>query len=222
MNIEIQYVLARNEGWQQLIPIVVVVGLAILKKVFSAVKDYSEQHSDAPDAADDSAYEEKPQHKQNYHATHTYDKDAFKTIEQIRNEKAAAIRARYGIPEPRKQPPPAPMELEPEMVEHIPAEPIRERMFSPPPVPQQQPRYVAPKPKKRPVAAPPRQAEFVQHPAYVQKPHQHSHKESDAETQNIPLVSFASPQDLRAAILYQEILSKPLALREDEPRMNTK
>jgi hypothetical protein len=219
MNVEIQNVLARNEGWQQLIPIVVVVALAILKKVFSAVKDYSEQHRDASDA-DDSAYEEKPEHKQSYHATHTYDKDAFKTIEQIRNEKAAAIRARYGIPEPRKAPP-APMEPEPEMVEQIPAEPIRERMFTPPPVPRK-PVYIPPVPKKKPITPPPSQQENVYHPAYAQpqaKPSapqmkKSKHPEAAAETHNDTLISFASPQDLRAAILYQEILGKPLALRD--------
>lgn len=213
MNIPIQYILAKGEGWEQLIFLAVVFGLAILKKIFSVIKDYSEQQSDQP-AEDDSTYEKPPQHKLGYHATHTYDKNAFKTIEQIRDERAAAIRARYGIPEPG-QASPAPMELEPPMAEPIANEPIGEQMFSPPPIPPK-PVYVPPKPKKhRPAAPPPRQPEYVQHPAYVQKPHRQPEKIQDAKPQENILISLSSPDDLRAAILYQEILGKPAALRND-------
>ncbi|MCE5341924.1 MAG: hypothetical protein LLF92_12500 [Planctomycetaceae bacterium] len=217
MNIEIQYVLAKSEGWEQLIILAVIFGFAILKKVFSAIKDYSEQHSDSSD--DSTAYEELPKHKPAYHATHTYDKNAFKTIEQIRDERAAAIRARYGIPEPGRPKPQIPMADEPPPLEE---EPIREHMFEPPPVRIEPPAYIPQKPKKMHVAAPPRQPEYVQ-PAYVMsaamqsvpQAKKHKHTEHAAEVQRETLISLSSPQDLRTAILYQEILGKPLALREN-------
>ncbi len=208
MNIPIEHILAKNEGWGQLIILAVVFGFAILKKIVSTIKDYSEQQK----SSDSSPYEEEPQHKPSYHATHTYDKNAFKTIEQIRAEKAAAIRARYGIPEPHRIQE-APMELEPEQVATLPAQPISERMFSPPPVRREPPPVYVPKKKT------PRHVESVQHPAYAQNQAtarpvtqvKHPHKK---ESNSDMLISLSSPQDLRAAILYQEILGKPLALRD--------
>jgi hypothetical protein len=215
MNIPIQYVLAKSEGWEQLIILAVVFGFAILKKIFSAIKE----HSASSDDSDSTVYEEPPEHKPAYHATHTYDKDAFKTIEQIRDERAAAIRARYGIPEPGRPKPQIPMADEPPPLEE---EPIREHMFEPPPVHREPPPvYAPPIPRKRPVA-PPRLPEDVQPAAYVMsaamqsvpQAKKHKHTEHAAEVQSDMLIHLSSPQDLRAAILYQEILGKPLALRD--------
>jgi FtsZ-interacting cell division protein ZipA len=207
----IQNILAsKNEGWEQLIILLIVFGIAIIKKIFSSIKSYSENQSHQ--------YEEEQEHETSAHPKHIYSKEDFKTIEQIRDERKAKIRQRYGIPKPTKPMPQAYSEPEPEP-EPLEEQAIREHMFEAPPPP---PVYVPPvhRPKKKPPVQMPQEV-IQQHPAYAQPQtqtplaeHGKKAKHEAKEVVDNRLIRLSSPQDLRAAILYQEILGKPLALRD--------
>jgi hypothetical protein len=218
MNNELFNILAvKNEEWVQIAIFLVIFFFAILKKVFSGLKNYVESQS----RQTESGLKEytKPVQKR-----HVYSQDDFKTIEQIRDEKIAKIRAAYGIPEPKKltiprpayeedqeaAAPPMPtrqarQEMPPEVIE----EPIREQMFTSPPV-QQEPEYIAP-----PVHRPKVQKKKIQSAPAMTHAQQVIQKQKEPLRQpREMLVHLTSSEDLRAAILYQEILGKPLALRE--------
>ncbi|HAL45048.1 MAG: hypothetical protein A2Y12_05735 [Planctomycetes bacterium GWF2_42_9] len=207
MNILIYNILAaKNEGWEQLVILLIVFGIAIIKKIFSSIKNYSENQSK----------QYKEQQDTSVHPKRTYSKDDFKTIEQIRDEKIAQIRQRYGIAEQSKPKPQAQYEAERESLEE---HPIREHIFEAPAPP---PTYVPQvhRLKKKPSVQKPQ--EVIQQPSAYEQPQRAAHtfehskklKIEAKETADDRLIRLSSPQDLRAAILYQEILGKPLALRD--------
>lgn len=207
MNTIMQNILAaRHANWEELIIPIIIFAVIILKKIFSGIKDFADQFSEPKQE------EQTPKHY--------YDKDDFVTLEELRARKLAKIRAAYGIPEPKKQELPI-EEAEPELVpEPVEQEPVREQYIAPPPIRRQ-----PPQPPLPPVPPPVQKIEKEKtseniehaiHPAY-KKPSRH-HRESKPaeitkETQDT-LIHLKTQQDLRSAILYQEILGKPLALRD--------
>ncbi|MEN6385806.1 MAG: hypothetical protein ABFD79_11505 [Phycisphaerales bacterium] len=213
MNNLFQNIIAvKDDNWVQLLIFVVIFGIAILKKIFSGLKTYVEEQNRQ-------AQEGSKQYTQAAKKTrHVYADDAFKTIEQMRDEKIAQIRAAYGIPEPKKAPEiplyeePEPEELKPAGQQIRPepmlAQPIREQMFSPPV--QQEPVYTPP-----PVYRPKIKKKSQQRQRVESKAAEHTAKPKE-QTKPVyeMIIKLSNPEDLRNAILYQEILGKPLALRD--------
>lgn len=215
MNIPIQHILAKSEGWEQIIVPLIIFAIVIIKKIFSTIKDYAAAQSEQFEE------QEKPAHPQS-HPQYSYSKDAHKTVEQMRDENRAKIRKRYGIPEPGRAKPPVRHEGEPEPLEE---QPIREHLFdAPPPLRIEKPAYVPPvyQPKK-PTQVRQQEETTPPHPAYAQ-PQTVTHSVGPAkkakqtsqknESNDDTLIRLTRREDLRAAILYQEILGKPIALRE--------
>lgn len=215
-------VAAKNgEGWEQLIILAVVFGFAILKKLFSALKEYAEkqqtQQQQQP-RREETARPATP--RKRYYAD-----SEFKTIEQLREEKIAQIRAAYGIPEPGHAPQRVHEEIEREKArqqelrrEEIRQEELRRQEIRREEIRQEQQMRIEPPPihipaKKKKKAV---QPQTVQPTEYLRHETAPPHKaRKPAESQGYEqIISLSSPQDLRAAILYQEILGKPLALRE--------
>jgi len=175
--------------WVQFIIIAAVVGFGILKKIIGDAKTAMEQK---PRQNDEEEHQPQQLNKTTIKRT-SGTGDEYKTLEQLRQEKIAQIRAAFGIPEPPKQ---------------VPLRRVESR-----PIPQQGPvhRPVV----KRPPPLPKAETEYIK-PAEPKAPPAHSrdkkHITQPAETSDI-LIHLRSPQDLRSAILYQEILGPPVALR---------
>jgi outer membrane biosynthesis protein TonB len=210
MNNEFFNILAiKDEDWIQILIFVAIFAFAVLKKIFSGVKSFMEQQNQENER---NMKEYAPSTQRKY----TYTKDDFKTIEQIRDEKISQIRAAYGIPEPKKitiprpeyeqqQASPVEQELPPEPA----PEPIREQMFAPPPA-HEEPVYSPP-----PVYRPKIKKQKPQPKPVETHDQQAKHKAKETQPQGRELiVHLASAEDLRAAVIYQEILGKPLALRD--------
>ncbi|HBG25781.1 MAG: hypothetical protein A2Y10_02195 [Planctomycetes bacterium GWF2_41_51] len=207
-------------GWEQLIILAVVFGFAILKKIFSVMKEHAERQTEQQRPLQ----QHKPRPSQPASARKKYANSEFKTIEQLRQEKIAQIRAAYGIPKPvklthenvREESQRDEMRREESRQtefrreEERPEEPwkIEQKQMEPPPI------YV-PKKKKKSV-----QTQTAYRPEYSRQEiaplFQEVKTKAAPETkeQRHRLVNLSSVEDLRSAILYQEILGKPLALRD--------
>ena len=185
-----------DSPWVQLIIVAVIIGFSVLKAIARKIKAMAEQKSDQNEYSPTPA---KP--KKRYVATD----GSYKTLEQLREERIAQIRAAFGIPQPPDElpaePPPIVVET-PQVVEKIerPAAVIQRPKVRKPPVhsaPPLQEAYAEPVPSKTPA------------------------EENKAHIPSLPPAGktvyellFSSRQDLRNAVLYQEILGKPLALRD--------
>lgn len=211
MNNLMEHILAvRNYNWQEVIIPIIIFAVIILKKLFSVFKDYADQYNEPKQE------QETPKHH--------YDKDDFVTLEELRARKLSKIRAAYGIPEPKEQAPAEPMpEAEPELEEV----PVQEQYFEPPPIRRQPPPQPVPQPVKVPKKEKKVTFDHVVPDAYKESqplppPHPHPQQQvtkapKKAEkviARRETVISLSSQQDLRSAILYQEILGKPLALRD--------
>lgn len=184
---------ARDSGegvFVQIIVIAAIIGFGILKKIVGEAKTAMEQK---PQQDDEEEYP--PQQLNKTNAKHTLGTgDDYKTLEQIREEKVAQIRAAFGIPEPPKQAPLRRVESRP-----IPQQGPVHRPVVKRPLPMSkktETRYIKPDESKV---------------AQVQN-RDKKHVVQPDSTGNI-LINLASPQDLRSAILYQEILGPPVGLR---------
>jgi hypothetical protein len=184
---------ARDDSpWVQLIIVAVIIGFSILKAIARKIKAMAEQKSNQNEY---SPTPSKP--KKRYVAAD----GSYKTLEQLREERIAQIRAAFGIPEPPVEPPPVVVET-PQVVEkneesaaiiHRPKVKKPPARFVPPP----QEAYVEPVSSKIPAE---------EHKARIPS--------SPPAGKTVYERLFSSRQDLRNAILYQEILGKPLALRD--------
>ncbi|MDD5010975.1 MAG: hypothetical protein PHQ00_02515 [Phycisphaerae bacterium] len=162
----IKNLLARGNdenAWIQILIIAAIIGFGILRKVVSEAKASMKKDSQG----DEEGY-------QDANETIATDED-YRSLEQLREEKIAQIRAAFGIPEPPRQAVP--------------------RQVQKRPIPVHRP--VVKKAKPFPKAEEAKQIKPV-------RPQQ---------TEDI-LLKLSSPQDLRSAILYQEILGPPVALRQ--------
>ena len=126
---------------------------------------------------------------------------SYKTLEQLRDEKISQIRAIFGIQTP-------PEEYEEEIY----------LAPSPPPIPE-------PSPQSRPRSVH-KHKPILKHAAVPQSKNIHTASNAYTLPNDSPIsvsqktsddvydFHFSSPQDLRKAILYQEILGKPVSLRD--------
>jgi hypothetical protein len=189
---------ARDEGaWIQFIIVVVIIGVGIIKAIIRSVKATTEEKSYE---SEDEPTPKPAKPKKRYIDAD----DGFKTLEQLREEKIAQIRAAYGIPEP-------PIRKEPETIsveEPLPP-PVPEPQYIPPPQSIERPVY-RPRPQK-PAVDTSTTAASSKISAGKSKAHIPA---SQSAIESIHKQLFSSPDDLRNAILYQEILGKPLALRD--------
>jgi hypothetical protein len=182
--------------WIQFIVIAAIVGFSIIKAIVRGVKTMAEQKPRQED-------EEKPQRPLTGGRGKYVDaRGDYKTLEQLRAEKITQIRAAFGIPEPP-----------PVMAEQVQSEPL----------PEQRPVYrpVVKRPPPPPKSTAYEEKEIVEptgpmiskkkiHPDHSRDK---KHITPPAETGSDILIHIRSPQDLRSAILYQEILGPPVALR---------
>ncbi|OQA02221.1 MAG: hypothetical protein BWY69_01166 [Planctomycetes bacterium ADurb.Bin401] len=212
---------AKNgEGWEQLIIIAVVFGFAILKKLFSALKEYSEKQQTQQQPRREETARPAAARKRYYADSE------FKTIEQLREEKIAQIRAAYGIPEPVKHiPKRVQEEIEREKArqqelrsEEIRQEELRRQDIRSEEIRREQEMRIEPPPihipaKKKKKAFQPQTVQPTEYLRHETAP-PHKAKRTVESKEYEQIISFESPRDLRSAILYQEILGKPLALRE--------
>ena len=191
---------ARGSGegiFVQIIFIAAIIGFSILKKIVSDAKTAKEQK---PRQNDEEEHQPQQLNKTTTKRTSAGTANEYKTLEQLREERIAQIRAAFGIPEPPKQAIPRQVESRPIPLQQRPVHrPVVKR---PPPLPKSsasvEMEYAKP---AEPKAA----------PAYSRDKKQ-KHITPPAETSNV-LIRLASPQDLRSAILYQEILGPPVGLR---------
>lgn len=182
-----------DNAWVQLIIIAVIIGFSVLKAIVRSIKAAAEQKSGQ------SKYNPTPtKPKKRYVAAD----DSYKTLEQLREERIAQIRAALGIPGPPTEPQPVAAEV-PQVVEKV-EKPAR------PPKPESPSAYTAPPPLEFYAEATPSKVsagEIGSKPTKVSP-----HKQTVSAT--VHQLLFSAPQDLRNAILYQEILGKPVALRD--------
>jgi cytoskeletal protein RodZ len=110
--------------------------------------------------------------------------NSYKTLEELREERIAQIRKAFGIPEP-------PAEQEPPAA---PTPQVVEKIEEPP----------APKPQKA-----------ASEPVHLKIPAvKKAYAPAASTEETVHKLFFSSRADLRNAVLYQEILGKPLALRD--------
>lgn len=170
---------ARNKpkdgDWIEFVVIIVIIGFSIIKTLFRAKSAVFERQ---PEQDDDSSPKPQPVPKR-----YTSDGE-YKTIQQIRDEKRAQIRAAFGIPTP----------------------PEERKLVS------------------TPLPKPPRPVKRIEKPVFHAKARLPA-KEVSKKPSGVPAPPqtkagdvyeslFSSPQDLRSAILYSEILGKPVSLRD--------
>ena len=184
---------ARDDNpWVQLIIVAVIIGFSVLKAIARKIKAMAEQKSDQSEY---SPAPSKP--KKRYVAAD----GSYKTLEQLREEKIAQIRAAFGIPEPPAEPPPVVVEA-PQVVERIEGPiPVIHRQK----VKKPAGRFIPPPQEVYAEPAPP-QISAEEHKAHIPS--------SPPASKTIYELLFSSQRNLRNAILYQEILGKPLALRD--------
>jgi len=184
--------------WIQLIVVAVIIGFGIIKSIIRSAKAMAEEKSDESEDTITTPISDRPKKR------YVDADDGFKTLEQLREEKIKQIRATYGIPEPPMQ-----KELQTISVEE-PLQPTApEPQYIPPP-------HLIEKPIHRP--RPQKSAMYTVTAAASSKISAEKSKAhisaSQSATESIHKQLFSSPDDLRNAILYQEILGKPLALRD--------
>jgi hypothetical protein len=166
----------KPEDLIQIIVVAVIIGFSILKTIARGIKANTEQKSGQSEYNPPTPAKPKKRYVDA--------NGGYKTLEQLREERIAQIRAAFGIPEPPGEQEIAAAEA-PQVVEKI----------EKPPAPEPQKVYAEPAPSK--VSA-------------IKKTHA-SAVVSSRET--VHKLLFSSTADLRNAVLYQEILGKPLALR---------
>lgn len=158
--------------------------------------------------------------RQNKTGRYLSSENDFKTMEQLREERIEQIRKTFGITTPQRErklvtPPPAPRSI-PKPVVHRPViqKPVQQHIVQPQKVyTQSNARIENPQMRIDANAAVARPANKVHHKKMAEKPAMIL-EEITTETADSRDMLFSSPQDLRKAILYQEILGKPLSLRE--------
>lgn len=189
-----------NENVIQFIIFAVIAIFGILKTLFGTVKSMSQQKN-----FDKNYKPARPKKPLKYIDS----ADDFKTMEQLRDEKITQIRATFGIPSP-KPPMMQPEEFGKEEEEEYVAP-------APPPVPQK--KYIQ-RPQTRRVSPTVSQPEMLPLSKHYEQPKQTpaKHKQPSSSSKPQPLAPvnaiFSSADDLRKAVLYQEILGKPVALRD--------
>ncbi len=176
------------EVWIQFIVVAIIIVFGILKAIARRIKAMREQKS----AQSESEYKPPPaKPRKRYVAAD----GSYKTLEQLRQERIAQIRAAFGIPQPQPPSRPQPVTVETPQVADLGelgrAEKI-EKPPAPPPVPEPQPV-----------------------PSKIAADRKKAHIPTAVPTgERVHKLLFSSPGDLRNAVLYQEILGKPLALRD--------
>lgn len=177
-----------TEDLIEIIVIVAIIGIGVLKALTRGIKRMAEKKSDQSKYTP-ATTPARP--KKRYVAAD----GSYKTLEQLREEKIAQIRAAFGIPEPKE-----PRTISIEKPAPMAAAAATER-------PVRHPKRQ--KPVARTAAAPtgPRTA------AETEGKKVHAAAAVPAGKTAYDML-FSSQQDLRNAILYQEILGKPLALRD--------
>ena len=181
--------------WVQIIVMAAIIGFGILRKIVSNAKATTEQE---PQQNDEEEHQPQQLNKTTVKRTSGTD-DEYKTLEHLREERIAQIREAFGIPEPPKQ--------------------VAPRQVESRPMPQQRPvhRPVVKRPSPLPKSTASVEMEYAK-PAEPKAAPAHSrdkkqkHITPPTKTGDI-LIHLVSPQDLRSAILYQEILGPPVALR---------
>ena len=187
-----------DDPWVQLIIVAVIIVFGIVKTIFRSIKATMEQKSNESEHTT-TPTPDRP--KKRYVATD----GSYKTLEQLREEKIAQIRAVFGIPEPPPEPStePSPVVIEtPQVVEKI-EKPV--------------PVIHHPKVKKSPAyfAPPPQEVYAEPVPSKISAEGNKAHiPSSPSAGKTVYELLFSSQRDLRNAILHQEILGKPLALRD--------
>ena len=184
--------LARGSGdgaWIQILIIAAVVGFGILQKIISSIKSEAQQMP-KKDKPIDQITEKYVSHSGEY-----------KTLSELHQEKIAQIRAVFGIPKPASV-----EEVEPVSIQNsMPVIERSESVYEEPPAAKSRHRHKVHQQQKKPVQPQP--------VSQTSQSKQSSKKDKQqSETESI-LVNLNSPQDLRAAILYQEILGPPVSMR---------
>lgn len=172
--------------WIQIIIVAVIIGVGIIKAIIRNAKTMMEQKSGE---SEDELTPISDRPKKRY-----ADDDSFKTLEQLREERIEQIRVTYGIPEPPTQKEPQTISIE-EPIQEVASAAIERPIRRPKPVAHTS---TATAPSKIP----------------AEKSKTHIHSQQPA-LESVQKLFFSSPDDLRNAIIYQEILGKPLALRDN-------
>jgi hypothetical protein len=205
MNSLFETILAARPGrkpgidtWMPFIIIAVIIVFNVVRAIVSNIKSASEKTNTGRN-------ERRPVQPAQFRKTSQYvssDKN-YKTLEQLREERIAQIRAAFGIPTPPNErklvsppPPPAP-----------PAQPTPPRQQF---VKKQAPQYKHIRPAVRHDENYDKASEA---PNAVKTGQQTASHHSQADAGKVFDFFFHSQQDLQKAILYQEIIGKPLALR---------
>ncbi len=176
-----------NGGWIEAVIIAVIVGFSIIRAIYRSIKAASEQQTGRDESR------QKPARPKKSYITGD---ESFKTLEQLREEKIVQIRAAFGIPQP-------PAEHKP-VAAAAAARPAVRKTEKPIHRQPKIKKHLAPSQKQAAYAEPFNQARGRPKPPKVPA----------AADETIHKLLFSSPQDLRNAIIYQEILGKPLALRD--------
>ena len=196
MNLFGNILAARGRDFDKFLPLLivaVVIVVNIIKVIARGVKSLSQQGGLENKSV-------RPQKPSRYIDT----PDDFKTMEQLREEKIAQIRATFGIPSPQTE-----EEFE---------EPEKELYVAPAPPPM--PKKYIQKPQPRRVSATVSQPEMTPLAKHYEQPKhstaKHKQSSSSSKPQTLTPINavFSSADDLRKAVLYQEILGKPVALRD--------
>jgi hypothetical protein len=164
----------KGDDWIQFVVIIAIIGFSVIK---TFIRAKSAAFKRQPEQDDDSS--PKPPVPKKYASD-----GGYKTLQQLRDEKRAQIRAAFGIPTP----------LEDKKLISTLSEP---------------PRLVkkTEKPLYHAKTARPSAKEVSKKPSGVSAPLQ-------TEADDTYKLLFSSPQDLRTAVLYYEILGKPVSLRD--------
>jgi FtsZ-interacting cell division protein ZipA len=210
-----------DENLIQFLIIAAIVVFGILKTIAGAIKSAWQQQN----------FDKNYKPANNGKASKYIDSpDDFKTMEQLRDEKIAQIRTTFGIPSPKP-----PLMQPEEFGEHQDEEEIYVAPV-PPPVPQKkyikkpQPRGVSSSPRTDayfnemlkdvgiyPTISEPEMAPLSKHYEQPQRPAAKHKQPSTPSKPQMPAsvnAVFSSADDLRKAVLYQEILGKPVSLRD--------
>ena len=131
--------------------------------------------------------------------------NSYKTLQQLREERKSQIRAAFGIPTPpgKEKPAAKPLPAPPQPAKKI-EKPVRHAKAVRPSA------DFAPVPQK--VYAETLPSRISAKRISKKQPHVPVSSRTDTDDAYQPL--FSSPQDLRTAILYYEILGKPVSLRD--------
>jgi hypothetical protein len=190
------------DTWMPFIIVAVIIVFNVVRAIVSYLKSASEKTN-----ADRNERRPVPPAKFRKAGRDTSSDKNYKTLEQLRAERIAQIRSAFGIPTPPNErklvsPPARPVQPPPP----VPLPPLRQQF-----VKKQAPQYK----HSRPVVLHDKNYDKTSEDTNVVKTGQQtaSHH-SQANAGKVFDFFFHSQQDLQKAILYQEILGKPLALRD--------